>query len=1057
MPFAFDFYGKVYDKVVVGSNGRLIFGKGSDFENLHLASIDKTHSGNDDSSTNIKLASDEYHKLDPSDPNRILSFSQIFFGFTDLGYYNASDYNKLTYGNVNYNGKQGLLFNFDQIRERTVAGGYSTTVTSQVLLLNDNTYIVKIIKADSRGNAIIGIQNENGTKAQWPPNSEQTSPYNNGKWSNSSNAWLFTPNQTLTPQFKWFLNGAQIAGQSGNTYSGFTPINDGDKIKVEVTYLEDPTKIETGEVIFRKVQTPVIEGTLSCAYEMSVNAATFDPGMRYTWYRVGEATPVATGRTFSIHRSGGTVGDYYVKMTNQDGSAICPGFDESNRLRYEKQRFPGIIKTDYYFCDNSVSPAATKTINLYEEFYPKYNVSSGLEPYQIIFAANGTPLSDADAQNFQLPANQNVLILYQVKDGAGIYTCQNGPMHAYFLSMKAAETITVCASANTFDLKTYFEKPSYPTNYRYTYTYSDGTGAGNGSSVDVTKIVNIKTTIGGANCSTTTTVNFVHGSAMTLPDIPVQERCSGADTNANRFDFNHIKNLLDPSNQYDVEFYRKDNNQQILPGPSGSFANLNAAGYFWTNAQGDFVIYAKVINKTDPTCFAVSSDIVLRVYVRPTKSSGADAIMKRKACGSTAVNLEIQNVFDVVNNNNFEQIPVLKYYDAAGIQLTASEVSAYAISRGTPYVLVQNGACVPPLRIDFNLITAPIPLLNPLPETLCDDSDGSLDGKIKIKIASDNYKAKFTSSFSGATFKYYVGSTLIHTSTQSSDNFEFEISNNTKITVAVSHPDFCDNNSDITFIINTPNPVQISGNVNLCYDDYLLMNVTNAADYLQIEWFDAQGNFIVKADSLNVPYKDVKFETQYKVVATDIDGCISQITFTPSKKNQPVITAINQTDSSIEVIATGGSPPYKYYFNGVKQSSNILYNPTASSYIVQVATADGCLGEPKTVYLIKVNNAFTPNADGINDFWTIENLGRMQNITVKVADRYGNIVYEYGREMSITSTSPGSSGSNDPVWDGKFIGKALPTATYWYIVSWFDPVAQKNEQRQGWVFLKNRD
>ncbi len=153
---------------------------------------------------------------------------------------------------------------------------------------------------------------------------------------------------------------------------------------------------------------------------------------------------------------------------------------------------------------------------------------------------------------------------------------------------------------------------------------------------------------------------------------------------------------------------------------------------------------------------------------------------------------------------------------------------------------------------------------------------------------------------------------------------------------------------------------------------------------------------------------------------------------------------INQTNTSIEVIANGGEKPYKYYFNGVAQSSNILLNPTASSYEIQVESAKGCKGLPKSVYFIKINNAFTPNADGINDVWAIENLDKMDQVSITIVDRYGATVFE--------SNNPAKS-----EWDGKNAGRAIPTATYWYSVSWFDAVTQKNEQRQGWVLLKNRN
>ncbi|MGZ5263793.1 MAG: T9SS type B sorting domain-containing protein, partial [Kaistella sp.] len=101
-------------------------------------------------------------------------------------------------------------------------------------------------------------------------------------------------------------------------------------------------------------------------------------------------------------------------------------------------------------------------------------------------------------------------------------------------------------------------------------------------------------------------------------------------------------------------------------------------------------------------------------------------------------------------------------------------------------------------------------------------------------------------------------------------------------------------------------------------------------------------------------------------------------------------------------------------------------------------------GEPRTAYFIKINNAFTPNADGINDVWKVENLEKMENVSIIIVDRYGNKVFE-------------SQNSGKVEWDGKNGGRELPTSTYWYTVTWFDAVTQKSEQRQGWILMKNRN
>ncbi len=1049
IPFTFDFYGKQYNRLVVGSNGRLIFGSGTDFDNLHTNQyVDKIHSGNDSSSTNIKLPNTAYNQIDSADPSRILNFAQIFFGYTDIGYYDANYYNKLTYGTVTYGGKQGLLINFDQVLERTVSDGYSSTITSQVLILEDGRILIKVLKQNATGNAILGIQNETGSMARWPVDSEPTSPFNNGKWSKTnSQTWLFTPSQNLTPTFKWYQNSTLLS-ENSNTLNNFAP-NANDVLKVEVTY-HDPLGAQVGapvsdQVTFKKVNTPLIEATLDCSYEMKVSDATYDPALKYTWYKVGDPTPIRIDRVYPIHRTTQTTGDYYVKVTKPDGSPICSSGDESNRLTYDKQRFPVFISTSYLACDNT--GLTSKTINLYQIYYPKYDSASGREPYIIKFYTSigaGTGEEVPDPENFVLPANTNMHLGFAVFEGSGTNACHTGALSIGFLSMPATENISLCASATTFDLKTYFQKPSYPF-YFYQYNYTDGNSAGDGSAVDVNKQVVVKTSIPGG-CSVTTTVSFTRGTATVLPTVPMQERCAGPDNNTNRFDFNAIKAILDPT-KFDIKFYNKSDNTEIVPGATGT-ANLNTAGYFWTGTTGDYVVYAKAFNRVDPTCYAVSNDIVLRVYLKPSKSSSADSFLNKTACGVSSIDLTISNVFDVIGNKqNFDeinQIPSMKYFDESGVELTGTEITNYPINRGIPYLEIQNGVCLPPLKLNFNIISQAFPLMSPANETLCDDNDGNSDGKVSINIAADSFKQKFTSNISNATFKFYDGATLIHTSMNTGDTFNYLVSNGKTITVTVSSASYCPANKEITYFVNTPNPIQFSGNTDLCFGDDLTFNIENFIDFSSVKLLSPDGTEISMSSSHTIPYSEVRFGETYTLKAENIFGCVSEFKFKPSDSNQPQIEVINQTNNSIEVVANGGVKPYKYYFNGVPQTSNILLKPTASSYEVQVESATGCLGEAKTIYFIKINNAFTPNADGINDVWRVENLDQMQSVSVVIVDRYGNKVFE-------------SQNGSKVEWDGKQFGRSLPTATYWYTATWFDPVTQKSEQRQGWILMKNRN
>jgi gliding motility-associated-like protein len=84
-----------------------------------------------------------------------------------------------------------------------------------------------------------------------------------------------------------------------------------------------------------------------------------------------------------------------------------------------------------------------------------------------------------------------------------------------------------------------------------------------------------------------------------------------------------------------------------------------------------------------------------------------------------------------------------------------------------------------------------------------------------------------------------------------------------------------------------------------------------------------------------------------------------------------------------------------------------------------------------TEYLFRIPNAFTPNGDGINDFFEIIGIQLYPGNSITIVNRWGNKVYEaknYGIDTS-------------PVfWDGyantgsTFLGNELPTGTYYYIL-----------------------
>ncbi len=134
---------------------------------------------------------------------------------------------------------------------------------------------------------------------------------------------------------------------------------------------------------------------------------------------------------------------------------------------------------------------------------------------------------------------------------------------------------------------------------------------------------------------------------------------------------------------------------------------------------------------------------------------------------------------------------------------------------------------------------------------------------------------------------------------------------------------------------------------------------------------------------------------------------------------------------SYSVTTTGG--PYLSYLwdpgTGVDDttSANPTISPIASTnYIVSGLTEDGCYDRDTLMITLVENlviyNAFSPNVDGRNDYWDIDNAEYYPDILVEVFNRWGKRIFS-----SVGYT-------DDKRWNGKNKGVDAPFGTYYYVV-----------------------
>jgi len=97
-----------------------------------------------------------------------------------------------------------------------------------------------------------------------------------------------------------------------------------------------------------------------------------------------------------------------------------------------------------------------------------------------------------------------------------------------------------------------------------------------------------------------------------------------------------------------------------------------------------------------------------------------------------------------------------------------------------------------------------------------------------------------------------------------------------------------------------------------------------------------------------------------------------------------------------------------------------------------------------------IPTGFSPNGDGIQDYWRITCLEKYPNARIEVYNRWGNLVYEKESYGNISV-----HGQTDAWWDGRSSHKwtvgseKLPPGTYFYILDLKDG----NTPRNGYLFL----
>jgi gliding motility-associated-like protein len=375
------------------------------------------------------------------------------------------------------------------------------------------------------------------------------------------------------------------------------------------------------------------------------------------------------------------------------------------------------------------------------------------------------------------------------------------------------------------------------------------------------------------------------------------------------------------------------------------------------------------------------------------------------------------------------------YYTDAAATNTLTTAAAVATS-GAYYIkstTTPGCSVVAPVRV----------IINPLP-VLVTTNPASVCSPATINITAPAVTAGSTT---GTTLNYYTdiaATNPLATPTAIPTSGTYYIQSTNSFSCSVVAP--------VTVTVNITPDAPSPNNASLCQYDKNVAPITanlNTSTNTLVWYFVAAGGD--SSFTAPVPPTQKGGVTLQYYVAEKSATCLSsrveldvRITTTPKVS---VTASANEIYANNTVTLSGSVTPASANVDYTWIAGEITDAPFATSDLSQTVTPPSSIEPPflvtnyffiatstenpqcadtasvaiRVIQPILVPNIFSPNGDGINEYWDIKNIQEFPNAEVSIFNRYGQFIYK------------SSDGYRTP-WDGTYNGDPVPVGTYFYII-----------------------
>ena len=291
---------------------------------------------------------------------------------------------------------------------------------------------------------------------------------------------------------------------------------------------------------------------------------------------------------------------------------------------------------------------------------------------------------------------------------------------------------------------------------------------------------------------------------------------------------------------------------------------------------------------------------------------------------------------------------------------------------------------------------------------------------IAVLCNGDNTGAAIATPAGGSNYTYQWNTNPVQTTDTA---FNLTAGN---YMVTVSAPGFCD--AVATIVVNEPQVIALSFliDADTCNTGVGKITTTASGGTAPVS------NYLWSTIGVGSNVLSNSAEGNYSVTVSDVNACsVSAQVFVPyaspvvlqlAKQN---VSCYGNSDGKIIVTPTGGTLPYIYNWSNAANTA-LLNHLDAGNYLLTVTDANNCSANDSVIIekevcpsYIYFPTAFSPNGDGVNDFFKPKYSVDLKKYFIHVYNRWGEMVYE--------------SADVNEGWNGIYKDVAQPLSTYvWY-------------------------